>query len=458
MKHTILFLAANPGDTSQLALQEECAAIEHELRLTSGRDDFCFHSRWAVSVDALMRHLNELSPTVLHFSGHGTGGIAAGQGARHRDADSPRGAGILLQDRDGSQHVSGRALAGMIKHGSPATRLVVLNACCSAAIADSLREVVDCVVGIDGAIEDTVARSFAVAFYRALGNRRSVGNAVAQAAATLDAKQQPDHLLTFRTRDGLDANQLVLSDPIEDLEPQLGKRDAWPATRHYDLLLAHSSANKASACALYDLLLPDTRVFLAERSLQRSETWDREILAAQRVSRATVLMISPQCDAAWYLSDEVINAIVLHRASPDAHRIVPVLLGPGATVPYSISRLPAIDAAPSGGLDGVAARLRGEVAEMRRRPPPQPSPSEIAGPGSPSGTHARADHVRLYCRLGQLHDATFEQIVSHAGIAREALAPRTASLERRALDVAQLAALDPHLCRRVTAELDRRAL
>jgi hypothetical protein len=58
----------------------------------------------------------------------------------------------------------------------------------SAEVADSLRHEVDCVVGIDDAIADTAARSFAVAFYRALGHRRSIGNAVDQAAATLEAK------------------------------------------------------------------------------------------------------------------------------------------------------------------------------------------------------------------------------------------------------------------------------
>jgi len=46
---------------------------------------------------------------------------------------------------------------------------------------------------------------------RALGNGRSVGNAVEQAVATLAAKQLPDeHLPRCRTRDGVDADQVVL--------------------------------------------------------------------------------------------------------------------------------------------------------------------------------------------------------------------------------------------------------
>ena len=73
-RHVILFLAANPHTTNPLRLGEECAAIQRELKMAPQRDDFQFESRWAVSIDELIRHLNELSPTVIHFSGHGGGG------------------------------------------------------------------------------------------------------------------------------------------------------------------------------------------------------------------------------------------------------------------------------------------------------------------------------------------------------------------------------------------------
>ena len=74
-RHRVLFLAADPRDTTRLAHDEECAAIEHELRLTLGRDEFEFRSKWAVSVDEMMRHLNECLPTIVHFSGHGSTAI-----------------------------------------------------------------------------------------------------------------------------------------------------------------------------------------------------------------------------------------------------------------------------------------------------------------------------------------------------------------------------------------------
>jgi hypothetical protein len=106
------------------------------------------------------------------------------------------------------------ALTQMIASAAPATRLVVLNACFSSALAQSLCDLVDCVVGMDSAIDDDAARSFAVAFYRALGNWCSIGNAIAQAIATLAAKRFPDeHVPICRTRDGVNADHLFLPKP-----------------------------------------------------------------------------------------------------------------------------------------------------------------------------------------------------------------------------------------------------
>jgi hypothetical protein len=191
----ILFLAANPRDTNQLRLGEECAEIHRELQLAPYRDDFSFESRWAVSVDDLMRHLQELDPTVIHFSGHGGGS-----------------AGLCLQEAGGRrQLVSPGALAMMVRVAALRARIVVLNACYTTVQADALRTTVDCIIGMDGAIGDDAARAFAVRFYGALGNRRSARNAVDSGIAALAGKELSDEQLPrCVTRDGVDAEQLVL--------------------------------------------------------------------------------------------------------------------------------------------------------------------------------------------------------------------------------------------------------
>jgi CHAT domain-containing protein len=195
-KHVILFLAANPITSRRLELDRECAEIQRELRMTLHRDDFQFESRWAVSIDELMRHLNELSPSVIHFSGHSERATS----------------GLLLQDEQGHpQPISVRALAMIVDAVARDARVIVLNACYTTAQAEVLRTKVECVVGMDGAIGDGAARAFAIRFYGALGNRKSIGNAVDQGIAALAAKQMPDELLPrCVTRVGIDRYEVFL--------------------------------------------------------------------------------------------------------------------------------------------------------------------------------------------------------------------------------------------------------
>lgn len=221
-RNVILFLTANPICYNRLAFDEECAAIERELRMTDGRDDFDFRSRWAVTSDEMMRHLNELRPTVIHFSGHGNSRYGNSVGPRrltrtHRGVannNMRRDDGLFLQDDHGNpQCITAHALKMMIKTAATSARVVVLNACYSGTQAKALRTVVDCVVCMRGAIHDDAARTFAVGFYRALGNRRSIGNAVEQAIAVLAAKQLPDEYLPCcKTRRGVDASQIFLTE------------------------------------------------------------------------------------------------------------------------------------------------------------------------------------------------------------------------------------------------------
>lgn len=217
-KTVIAFLAANPCTTRPLELDQEYAAIERELRMTSTRD-FELCAKWAVSVDDMARYLMELRPDVIHVSGHGVGAGPAPpeyEGSPpNRDvacADSHSDSGIYLHAEGGEpQFVNARALAMMIKSAGIAPRLVVLNACYSQQQADELCTVVDCVVGMTGPIRDDAARTFAVGLYRALGNARSVACAVDHAVATMAAKQVPgEHRPRCHTREGIDAGQIFL--------------------------------------------------------------------------------------------------------------------------------------------------------------------------------------------------------------------------------------------------------
>src|SRR5882762_10306276 len=71
-KVKILFLAANPKDSSQLRLDEEIREIHAKIRAAEFRDSFDLVSHWAVRPLDLLQAFNEVQPHIVHFSGHGS--------------------------------------------------------------------------------------------------------------------------------------------------------------------------------------------------------------------------------------------------------------------------------------------------------------------------------------------------------------------------------------------------
>jgi len=157
----ILFLTANPKDTSQLRLDEEMRGIDQVLRQSEFRDRFDIKQQWAVRVVDLQGYLLRHKPDIVHFSGHGS-------------ASSE----IILEDNNGnSQPVSNRALSQLFSVLKDNIRCVILNACYSEQQAQAIAKHIDCVIGMSKAIGDSAAISFAIAFYQALGYNRDIKTA-----------------------------------------------------------------------------------------------------------------------------------------------------------------------------------------------------------------------------------------------------------------------------------------
>jgi hypothetical protein len=226
-KHTILFLAAHPLGTDRIALDREARAIQVELERSGFRDRFELVTRWAAEPLDLLRELRKLKPTVVHFSGHGTAGVAGRVPgtAPHRDVDiepdrdgrDPR-PGLFFQGPDGGpQRVSTEALEETFGAAGPSVKLIVLSACYSELNAQALLRHVGCVIGMSGEIANDVARSFAIGFYGGLGERESIAAAYAQGCAAISLQGLADHdRPRLAVRAGVDANKLVLAaDPVE---------------------------------------------------------------------------------------------------------------------------------------------------------------------------------------------------------------------------------------------------
>jgi hypothetical protein len=175
-KTRVLFLAANPSATNPLKLDEEIRSITEKIRASEHRDSLNLVSVWAVRPDDLLQSFNEYKPRIVHFSGHGS---STGE--------------IILTDNNGnSKPVSQTALKALFKTLKGNIQVVILNACYSRIQAQAIAEFIDCVIGMNTAIGDQAAITFAGSFYRAIGFGRSVQEAYEQGKVALMLEGIPE--------------------------------------------------------------------------------------------------------------------------------------------------------------------------------------------------------------------------------------------------------------------------
>jgi len=172
MKRTIkiLFLAANPNDTSKLRLDEEIRNIDEVLQKSEFRDKFIIQQQWAVRVSDLQGILLRYKPDIVHFSGHG----------------SPSSEIILENDSGKSQAVPIHALSQLFFLLRDNIKCVVLNACYSKNQAQAIAKNIDCVIGMSKAIGDLSAINFSTSFYQAIGFGRDINKAFKLGCSQID--------------------------------------------------------------------------------------------------------------------------------------------------------------------------------------------------------------------------------------------------------------------------------
>lgn len=159
-KKTILFLAANPKNSTQLRLDQEVKEIDAGLQRSQKREKFQLEKMSAITPRDLQRAMLDYKPQIVHFSGHGVGD-----------------AGLALEDATGqATFVRGEALAKLFQFFTQKCNIecVVLNACYSEVQANAIAQHVPYVIGMSQAVGDNAAREFAVGFYDALGAGESI--------------------------------------------------------------------------------------------------------------------------------------------------------------------------------------------------------------------------------------------------------------------------------------------
>lgn len=192
----VLFIGANPADTTRLLLGEERHEIDRRIQLGSHRDRFELSDAWAVTAAELSQTLLRHNPAILHFSGHG------GED------------GIVLNDDSGqSRSVAAPALGRLFKiFVAKGLRCVVLNACYSDLQAQALVQHVDCVIGITGEIVDSAALAFAAGFYTGVAQGEPVQTAFDLGCAQVAMMGGPDpDQAKLLGRAGVDLSRLRLA-------------------------------------------------------------------------------------------------------------------------------------------------------------------------------------------------------------------------------------------------------
>jgi len=168
-KIAVLFIASNPLDQQQLRLDEEAREIEIMIRKSEYRDSVSFITKWAARPLDILQAINEINPTIVHFSGHGS------------DEDQ-----LVLQDNSGNTKlINKEAIVQTMVSTSDSIKLVFFNTCFSFGLAEAITEYVDAAIGMNASIGDEAARVFAAQFYSAIGFGHSVNKAFQQAKSAL---------------------------------------------------------------------------------------------------------------------------------------------------------------------------------------------------------------------------------------------------------------------------------
>ncbi len=198
---TVLLLATNPKDIDKLRLDEEARNIREMISKAKHRDSVNLETRWAVRPMDLLQYVNETSPTVIHFAGHGS-----------KNGD------LALEDNHGNAKMISPAaiLQSIITAGEDTVRIAYFDACYSDLQAENVVEIIDAAIGMGDAITDQAAISFASQFYSAISFGMSIKKAFDQAKAILmmEYPTEVDIPCLFVNSDR-DAESLIIVNPDE---------------------------------------------------------------------------------------------------------------------------------------------------------------------------------------------------------------------------------------------------
>jgi Effector-associated domain 11 len=185
---TILFMGANPPDTSKVQIEIEHSRISSEL-------DNKFNLKVAkfVSATEIPKLITANKPYIIHFSGHGKDPESGEHGATSGDSrlialpsDYSKRGGIVVFDNDMRKMkiLEDNQLEYLFKTVVNGFKIPIevalFNSCYSESQAKVLGKYIPYVIGSSLAIKDDIAIAFAVGFYYGIANGNTIEEAFLQ--------------------------------------------------------------------------------------------------------------------------------------------------------------------------------------------------------------------------------------------------------------------------------------
>jgi hypothetical protein len=194
----VLFLTSNPVPESSLRVDGEVRKVQEAIRGSKFRGNVRVEYRPAADVNSILDGLNDLSPQIVHFSGHGDQtGLVTDDGS-------------ILGASDTS--LSYCQLAKALAATDIPPSLLVLNSCWGSKGQKALSPVVQFLVSMNAPISDLAASVFAPRFYAAIASGQSIKSSFDQAALAVEmASISEAHTLELTSASGKDPAKVVLT-------------------------------------------------------------------------------------------------------------------------------------------------------------------------------------------------------------------------------------------------------
>ena len=177
----ILFIIGDRGGSqvNQLQAPKEYHAIQDALHACKHRDVITLSNPILGATRERLALAYRERPTIMHFAGHGN----------NRSLSIIEDHEILANET----RLDADQLCNMLGTMQEHIRLFVLNACASLELANRLvgAGVVSCAIGWPAKVADSAAIAFSAALYGALGDGRSIGDAVAVAKVACGTADEP---------------------------------------------------------------------------------------------------------------------------------------------------------------------------------------------------------------------------------------------------------------------------